>query len=406
MNGDEGGLTTREEAGPELPSGMRGGVRARILIGAITVALVAAAWIVGSLRSEKDIAPNLSEVFPAADHFDSAPGGTYAAWGTGGEEPLGYVGLGEAQGYGGDLKVVVAVSSEGRVLAATVAAHRESPAFFQRVEKKGFLRGLLEKSYEDDFMVGQDVDGVTGATYTSRALADAVRRAGRSVAEKVLGLQVPAEEAPHVQFGWPEALLIGLFLLSFLWGGKSALSKKVLRWSMLGLGIALLGFVLNRPLNLVHVNRIIIGEWPVWQLNLYWYILLAGVFLFTLVRGASPYCEGICPFGAAQEVLGTIGGARPPGRRLNLILRWIQRVLALGLIGTALAFRNPSKLNFEVSGTLFELVGSTFHFVLLALVLVASLFIRRPWCRALCPLRPVTDFLRGLRQFLRGVGPR
>jgi polyferredoxin len=205
-----------------------------------------------------------------------------------------------------------------------------------------------------------------------------------------------------IRFGWPEAVLIGLFVFGLFRKRIGSKWKKALRWVSLGTGLVLLGFVLNRPLNLVFINKILVGDWPAWQLNIYWYILFGGVVLFVLLGKPSPYCEGFCPFGAAQECLGAIGGGRPPGRKLNRILKWIQRGLAAGLVLAALIFRNPSLLNFEVSGTLFHLIGSTFQFGLLAAVLIASLFIARPWCRGLCPVRPVTDFLRWMRDGFSG----
>jgi polyferredoxin len=41
--------------------------------------------------------------------------------------------------------------------------------------------------------------------------------------------------------------------------------------------------------------------------------------------------------------------------------------------------------------------------VLLGVVLIAALFIRRPWCSYLCPLRPVTDFIRLVRNWIRDI---
>ena len=373
-----------------------------VLVRLAALGLLAGAWIVGSFRAEADVRPFFREVFPTADRFEAAAGGTYAAFQDGSELPLGYIGIGTAQGYGGDLKVVVAVSNEGRIIAATVASHRETASFFQRVGRKGLLAGLTGKSFEEDFEVGEDVDGITGATYTSRALADAVRRAGRQVADRALSLPVPGEPAPGVSFGWPEAVIIGLFVFGLFRRRLGPNWKKALRWVSLGAGLVLLGFVLNRPLNLVFINKILAGDWPAWQLNIYWYVLFGGVVLFVLTGKPSPYCEGFCPFGAAQECLGAIGGGRPPGRKLNTIMRWIQRGLAGGLVLAALVFRNPSLLNFEVSGTLFHLIGSAFQFGLLAAVLIASLFISRPWCRGLCPVRPVTDFLRWMKEGFSG----
>ena len=94
------------------------------------------------------------------------------------------------------------------------------------------------------------------------------------------------------------------------------------------------------------------------------------------------------------------GRARVPNGARELLL-WLQRGLAWFAIILALVFRHPGISSYEVFGALFEFVGSSLQFILLALVLVVALFVRRPWCNLLCPLRPVTDLLRMLRNWMR-----
>ena len=170
------------------------------------------------------------------------------------------------------------------------------------------------------------------------------------------------------------------------------------------IGIGFLGFYLNKPFTLVLINKILLGFWPQWQLELYWYILLGGIVLITLIDNRNPYCEWFCPFGATQECIGIIGGAkvRVPDRIHNG-LRWLQRFIALTAIVLAMIYRNPSLSSYEVFGAFFRLIGTNLLFVLLAVVLVAALFIRRPWCSYLCPLRPVTDFIRLIRNWTRDI---
>jgi len=361
------------------------------------VGVLIAAWLIGFWRAESNIEPFFRQVFPMAERFTAAPAGTYAAWTKNTEKPLGYIGIGVAEGYGGELKVVVGVSTEGTLLSSVVVSHRETGSFYQRVKEKGVLASLAGKSAAEDFVVSQDVNGVTGATATSRALADASRRAVRFVSERVLAIPVPPEPDPPIQFGWPEFALILFFLSGLLLRWQKFPWKKVFRWATLFAGLVLIGFIWAEPLNLVMINKMIIGAWPALGPNLYWYILLLGFLLFTLLGGVNPYCNGFCPIGAAQEVLGKFGGANPPSHRLNLFLRWTQRGLALVLIVLALIYRNPSINNYEVSGALFRLIGSSFHFGLLGAVIIASLFIQRFWCRGLCPVRPVSDSLQWLR---------
>jgi NosR/NirI family nitrous oxide reductase transcriptional regulator len=369
---------------------------------AIGVAVVlVAAWIVGLQHAESDIEPFLKQVFPTADRFSPSSGGTYTAWKNDSANPIGYIGIGTADGYGGELKVVVGVSPEGRILSSTVFSHRETGSYFQRVREKDLLSRFVDKSGADAFVVSRDVDGVTGATATSQALADASRRAVRTVSEQVLSLPVPAEPSPEIQFGWPEVVLILFFLSGLMLQRRGFRWKRAFRYTTLIAGLGVIGFLLNKPLNLVFINNLILGTWPALETNLYWYILLAGFLLFILAGGTNTYCSGICPFGAAQEFLGMFGGGRAPSRRLSAVLKWFQRGLALVLIVLALIYRNPSANNYEVSGTLFGLIGTSFHFGLLGAVIIASLFIQRFWCRGICPVRPVADSLLWLRRKVR-----
>jgi polyferredoxin len=93
-------------------------------------------------------------------------------------------------------------------------------------------------------------------------------------------------------------------------------------------------------------------------------------------------------------VLGQIGGAKKGQLKWSKYLLWSQRVLAISAVCMALLFRNPGFSSFEIFGTFFNLNGSNYQFALLALILLLSLFVYRPWCNYLCPLHKNT--LEGL----------
>jgi polyferredoxin len=99
--------------------------------------------------------------------------------------------------------------------------------------------------------------------------------------------------------------------------------------------------------------------------------------------------------------MGAIGGAKSTGPRLyRRHFVWIQRGLAWLAVVLAFLFRNPGISSYEIFGTLFEFTGSMVAFALLGIVLVLSLFIRRPWCNFLCPLDPVFDLIRLVRTWI------
>ncbi len=366
------------------------------LLAVLALGILIIAWLAGTFRAEADLAPFLKKALPEANYFESSPGGNYSAW----EDEtksrlLGYVAVGIANGYGGEIKAAVAVSLDGNVLGLSVVEHKETASFFHRVLRGRLRESLKNKSYSDSFILGEDVDSITGATYSSRALAESVRRASRKVASRNLSFPSIPEPSPPVVFGFPEAVLLVLFAVGFVGRSRRFKYRKAIRWVSMLVGMGVLGFVYNRPLTLVFVNKMLLGFWPEWRLNLYWYILLAGIVLIIAVGKKSPYCEWFCPFGSAQECLGMIGGAkkRIPDRT-HFLLRWFQRVLALSAIVLALLYRNPSVSSYEVFGAFFHLIGSSFNFAVLGVVLIAALFLNRPWCSYLCPLRPVSDFIR------------
>jgi uncharacterized protein with FMN-binding domain len=369
--------------------------------------IIICAWFAGTFRAQEDLVPFLKEALPEADHFTFDSGGNYAAWKDANEEELiGYIAVDSGNGYGGALHLAVALDLNGSIKGLAVVNHKETAAFFGRVLRRGVLDNLKGKNFADPFILDQDVDSVTGATFSSRALVDAARKASGRVASKNLGYDVAPEPAPKIRFGIPEALLVGLFLFGIVGRlrGLRSKYKKAARWISMLTGLFFLGFVFNKPLTLILVNRMLLGFWPQWQLHIYSYILLAGILLITLADNKNPYCEWFCPFGSAQECLAVIGGGkkRPP-KNVHTALRWFQRALALGAIVMALFYRNPSLSSYEVFGAFFHLIGTNFHFILLGVVLMLALFIRRPWCSYFCPLRPVTDFIRLIRNWIRDI---
>jgi len=354
------------------------------------VVTLVAAWLFGAATSQLDVTPFLHRALPAADRFVALEDNVHAGYL--GDSIVGYVATTESPGYGGPIHVAVAVDGDGSVLGSTVIQHNETPSFYRRVLSRDFARRLSGKPYSDPFELGQDLDAVTGASVTSRALAEAARKGARSVAGTQLGRRVPEPQPHAVRFGVPEVTVLALYLAAFLGARRGFPYARALRWATLSTGLLVLGFWYNMPLTLSKVSSLLLGFWPSWRTDLYWYLLIGGLLLLTATGKKNLYCGWFCPFGAAQEGLAAIGGASlSVPRRQRLPLRWVQRGLAWLALMLALGFRNPGVSSYEVFPTLFSFTGSSVLFALLGIVLVMSLFVKRPWCRFLCPLDPVYD---------------
>ena len=369
--------------------------------GLAAVISLIAAWFVGLNLAQADLMPAVREAMPQAERFEKETADVYVAY-SGGER-VGYVALGEASGYGGPLTVAVGVDPSGSVTKVVLADHRETPAWIKEVREDDYLETLSGKKYSEPFQVGEDLDGVTGATMSSRGLAQAALNGSRKAAQ-VMGLPVATPPTPRVEFGIPEISLLALFGIGYIAQQRKFKYTKTARWvSLLG-GLIILGFIYNSPLTLAYINKFLIGFWPQWQTHLYWYLLIGGIIFVYTIEDQNPYCQWFCPFGAAQEVMGAVGGAKVYSpRQFRTFLEWLQRGLAWAAIALALLLRNPGLSSFEIFGTLFSLTGSGFQFILLGLVLVASMFIKRPWCTYLCPLDPVVDFIKLTKDWLNDL---
>lgn len=380
--------------------------RRQTIIGLAALAILIGAWLYGYFTSGSDIQPLVAEVLPAATRIENSNSGIFTGYAQGdnGEEVIvGYAAAATATGYGGPLVMLVGTDPEGVILNVQVVEMRETPNFFRQLLRAGFMDQFTGATYTDPLYLGEDLDGVSGATLSAEAVAQSIRQATRTVATRGIGTTPPAVSRP-IKFGLPEITLISLFVVSFVLHRlkKRPQVKHYGRWAVLIMGIVMIGFVYNKPFTLGNVIALLAGYWPDWHNNIYWFLLLGGIFTVTMIQGKNPYCSWFCPFGGVQEVLGKLSGAklyRP--RQLHSWLSWLQRGLSFAAIALGLALRQPGAASFEPFGTLFDLEGSWPQWALLVLVLLGSLVVYRPFCNYICPLDPVVGYIGQLRRWVK-----
>ena len=152
------------------------------------------------------------------------------------------------------------------------------------------------------------------------------------------------------------------------------------------MSLATIGFLWNRPWTIAFPTRLLSGDWPSWTTHLYWYVLLAGTLLAFDRTGKSPYCPWVCPFGAAQDVIGLAGGARRRRTPSALLFTWVKRGLLWLAVLLGLLYRSPGATSYEVFAAFFRLSGTGFQYAILGFVLVTAVFVSRPFCSWVCPV--------------------
>ncbi len=371
------------------------------IAGVLALGAIAAAWVIGARGPQTDLSIPLQRALPQASEFKPHADRVYAGYGpkTEGSPIAGYVAVVQVNGYGGPMRVAVGLDMSGNLAGASVADHKETLAFFDRIKIDNYIKQLVGKSCSDPFTLGSDMDAVSGATVSLKALATSLRRGTERAAAEGLGIEVYRSEIGEIETGLPELILILLFAVGFVTYSKPLTARPkartVMRWITRLAGLALIGFVLTIPLSIMNLNSFLLGYWFNWRVSIYWYLLIVGVFGPLILANKNTYFQCVCPFGAAQDVLKAASKTELSlPHRFSSLLRWIQRMLALTAIITALLFRNPARFDYEVFGTFFTLIGTVAQFALLGVVLIVSMFMLRPWCNFLCPIRAVSDYIR------------
>ncbi|WP_294520217.1 FMN-binding protein [uncultured Pseudoflavonifractor sp.] len=129
----------------------------------------------------ESVAPSDSTAFSQLPCDPAMADGMYAAWQ--GEALAGYCVAVTADGFGGPMELMVGVSAQGSVTGVAILSHSETPGLGDGVDDPAFLERFLDLSGTVRIGTGSNaVEAVSGATESSRAVAQGVNQALAAVA--------------------------------------------------------------------------------------------------------------------------------------------------------------------------------------------------------------------------------
>lgn len=368
----------------------RKGFVARLLSLVVVVLILAAAAI---LRDGRILGHDLREAHEAKalknDTLEVTPDGAFVV----STKPLAK----DVQGYGGPVPLKIHIK-DGRVAAVEAEPNAESPDFFNRA--KELLNHWQNKSVDE--ALAEEVDAVSGATFSSRAIIANMQR-GLAYAKQ------------HGQWGEDGSVGAADTSASHIVGSEegSVGALETGASPIVALVVVLLGAVVplfynNRRLHLVQlaVNVVVLGLWTgtFVSYTLFLRIFSGGVSLSAIGAFAAPllmlivaliyplagrsghYCANVCPFGSAQELAGKLSRRKlritPRVLKLLSVLRNLLWgvLMALLLTGTCTAW-----IDYELFTAFLYSSASVWVTVLAALFLVLSVWVPRPYCRFVCP---------------------
>ena len=286
----------------------------------------------------------------------------------------------DVQGYGGPVPLKIHIDKDGRLTAIEAEPNAESPSFFDRAKE---LFSRWQGKTIDEAMA-EDVDAVSGATFSSKAIIRNVQR----------GLAYAKQRSQ-----WGEDGSVGALETS---------APPIVALVAVLLGAVVPLFTNNRRLHLVQlvVNVVVLGLWTgtFVSYTLFLRLFAGGVSLSAIGTLAAPllmlivallyplagrsghYCAHVCPFGSAQELAGKLSRRKlritPRVLRVLTALRNLLWgvLMALLLTGTCSAW-----VDYELFTAFIYSSASVWVIVLAVLFLVLSVWVPRPYCRFVCP---------------------
>jgi len=315
----------------------------------------------------------------------------------------------EVRGFGGKINLAIyANDNNGELIDFHIIRSNETPAY---LELLGEWQKSLNKRqlFQPEPFAG--IHTVTGATVSSEAILSALRTSGHRFSTQILGQPIETglvEKTQRVSYlpDKQSIYLMGTCILTLLVIYRGGFWSRLF---VLCLNLVLGGVVLNTQYSSEQIATLLLAYAPAIKLTGA-FLLVIGVPLLVIVFG-NIYCGYICPFGAAQELLGYV----LPERFKQSIhkesmqkARFVKYAVLLILIIVFFICRDKTTLAADPLISIFNLRFSNYAFqstmfLIVATALIGSIFYGRFWCRYLCPAGAFLSLLNHiaiLKQYL------
>jgi NosR/NirI family nitrous oxide reductase transcriptional regulator len=174
-----------------------------------------------------------------------------------------------------------------------------------------------------------------------------------------------------------------------------------LKWITMGAAVVYLGFARSQLITIVNIFALTEWNLPVFRHNLAWYLFAIFTLVSTILWGRL-YCGRICAFGSMTQLLDKIVPARlrfEIPRRIDQRANYIKYGLLAATVLYFIVTKDISIYRYVEPFWMFSLNASTGMWVGLAVLLVATVFVRNVYCRFLCPVGAFLGLLSNLTVF-------
>ena len=286
-------------------------------------------------------------------------------------------------GYAGPVPLEISVK-DGVVADVRALDNAETKGFF---DQAATLLGKWRGKPLDE-AASMEVDAVSGATFSSKAIIGNVRR-GLGYAQTAMG--GAGKAAGGGAEAWTEAIdlsakgVAGLVVALMAAVLPLFVKNRVYRTCQLALNVIVLGFWCGAFLS--YTSLLGYAAHGLKSLTLVAAVMLATAFVYPLFGRRLHYCTHVCPFGSLQQLAGKCGARKlrlgqRAVRRLDLLRQLVWALLMLCVWGGVWA----DWMDYEAFAAFIFQSASWVAVAIAAVFLLLSFVVARPYCRFVCPM--------------------
>lgn len=282
-------------------------------------------------------------------------------------------------GYGGSVPLFIGLQRDS-VTQIELLPNNETAEFMEYIKEDKLLTRW--EGMAINRVSKAEVDAVSGATESSRAIIQGVRQG----AAKYLNESQSSFKSDFSGIV-KDLLFLLVVLLSLLMAYSKSLKKY--RWVYLILVLFVIGIYSGKVLSIKLLYGWLAKGIP-WETNWQSTLLLLLALAMPLLKKPKFYCTYLCPMGALQELINKLSPAKK--RRIKLKKSPVAlNEIYLVLILTSLVLGFTIELSYLEPFMVFMYkVAGTALFIFVSVIAIMAIFFSKPWC-AVCPTGCLID---------------
>lgn len=289
-------------------------------------------------------------------------------------------------GFAGPIPMYVFLDPDERIQKVMVLPNSEDKEFLESALDKGVLTQWEGLDIEDALALRPDA--VSGATMSSKAI-------NTSILRSLSAFRGGDVQQGAFQLNYKDVLVV----LALAFGvAVSVYSKKIpkLRSILLVVNMLVLGFWCGKFISFATLLGYV-GNGVSLQTGMIGMVLvILAIGMPLALKKTAYYCTWVCPFGAAQELVGKLAKSKPVPRWLMAVLKHSRKCITVGLFAAMWMGASSSIVGYEPFSAFLFQHASTAVLVVAGLSLIISLFTPRPWCRFACPTGEMLKWMEKL----------